>query len=125
MNVGCRIASPWAALLLAGVPLGCAARSEAPSSASAEETPLVVAVGRADVEGGLVRLTSLQPRRVQTVLVKEGDRVTRGQVLVSLEDTRSRQEVAAARAAGYERVSHLDGGILAWVRDVEPDKPVY
>ncbi len=31
----------------------------------------------------------------------------------------------AARAAGYERVSHLAGGILAWVRDVEPDKPVY
>jgi adenylyltransferase/sulfurtransferase len=26
---------------------------------------------------------------------------------------------------GYTRVSHLDGGILAWVRDVEPSKPVY
>ena len=33
--------------------------------------------------------------------------------------------LAAARKAGYQRVSHLDGGILAWVRDVEPDKPVY
>ena len=39
--------------------------------------------------------------------------------------TRSAAVLAAARAAGYERVSHLDGGILAWVRDVEPDKPVY
>lgn len=39
--------------------------------------------------------------------------------------TRSANVLAAARRAGYERVSHLDGGILAWVRDVEPDKPVY
>lgn len=39
--------------------------------------------------------------------------------------TRSAAVLAAARAAGYERVSHLDGGILAWVRDVEPWKPVY
>lgn len=39
--------------------------------------------------------------------------------------TRSAAVLAAARAAGYERVSHLDGGILAWVRDVEPRKPVY
>lgn len=39
--------------------------------------------------------------------------------------TRSAAVLAAARAAGYERVSHLEGGILAWVRDVEPEKPVY
>lgn len=39
--------------------------------------------------------------------------------------TRSANVLAAAKKAGYERVSHLDGGILAWVRDVEPDKPVY
>ena len=39
--------------------------------------------------------------------------------------TRSSAVLAAARTAGYERVSHLEGGILAWVRDVEPGKPVY
>lgn len=39
--------------------------------------------------------------------------------------TRSAKVLAAARQAGYQRVSHLDGGILAWVRDVEPQKPVY
>ena len=39
--------------------------------------------------------------------------------------TRSANVLAAAREAGYQRVSHLDGGILAWVRDVEPHKPVY
>ncbi|MBT2586015.1 molybdopterin-synthase adenylyltransferase MoeB [Arthrobacter sp. ISL-95] len=39
--------------------------------------------------------------------------------------TRSAAVLEAAQKAGYTRVSHLDGGILAWVRDVEPDKPVY
>ncbi|XAS66268.1 molybdopterin-synthase adenylyltransferase MoeB [Micrococcaceae bacterium Sec5.7] len=39
--------------------------------------------------------------------------------------TRSANVLAAARKAGYQRVSHLDGGILAWVRDVEKEKPVY
>ena len=38
---------------------------------------------------------------------------------------RSAAVLSAARKAGYQRVSHLDGGILAWVRDVEPQKPVY
>nr|WP_247042470.1 molybdopterin-synthase adenylyltransferase MoeB [Arthrobacter rhizosphaerae] len=39
--------------------------------------------------------------------------------------SRSAAVLAAAKKAGYERVSHLDGGILAWVKDVEPGKPVY
>jgi len=39
--------------------------------------------------------------------------------------TRSANVLAAARRAGYTNVSHLDGGVLAWVRDVEPGKPVY
>jgi rhodanese-related sulfurtransferase len=38
---------------------------------------------------------------------------------------RSAAALEAARKAGYTRVSHLDGGILAWVREVEPHKPVY
>ncbi|MBT2531929.1 molybdopterin-synthase adenylyltransferase MoeB [Arthrobacter sp. ISL-48] len=39
--------------------------------------------------------------------------------------TRSANVLQAARKAGYQRVSHLDGGVLAWVREVEPEKPVY
>ncbi|MEA3549787.1 molybdopterin-synthase adenylyltransferase MoeB [Pseudarthrobacter sp. C1] len=39
--------------------------------------------------------------------------------------SRSANVLAAAQKAGYQRVSHLDGGILAWVREVEPHKPVY
>ncbi|HSU70796.1 MAG TPA: molybdopterin-synthase adenylyltransferase MoeB [Micrococcaceae bacterium] len=38
---------------------------------------------------------------------------------------RSAQALASLKAAGYGQVVHLEGGILAWVRDVEPDKPVY
>ncbi len=38
---------------------------------------------------------------------------------------RSASVMAAARKAGYTRISHLDGGILAWVREVEPHKAVY
>lgn len=38
---------------------------------------------------------------------------------------RSAQALASLKAAGYDDVVHLDGGILAWVRDVEPEKPVY
>lgn len=39
--------------------------------------------------------------------------------------TRSATVLAAARKAGYRRVRHLDGGILAWIRDVDPSQPVY
>ena len=38
---------------------------------------------------------------------------------------RSASVMAAARKAGYTRIKHLDGGILAWVREVEPYKAVY
>ncbi|NUP73390.1 MAG: adenylyltransferase/sulfurtransferase MoeZ, partial [Sinomonas sp.] len=38
---------------------------------------------------------------------------------------RSANVLAAAEAAGFTAVRHLDGGVLAWVRDVEPDKPTY
>ncbi|GAA2198279.1 molybdopterin-synthase adenylyltransferase MoeB [Sinomonas flava] len=38
---------------------------------------------------------------------------------------RSANVLAAAHAAGFTNVKHLEGGVLAWVRDVEPSKPVY
>jgi adenylyltransferase/sulfurtransferase len=38
---------------------------------------------------------------------------------------RSAAVLAAAREAGFGNVKHLDGGVLAWVRDIEPGKPVY
>lgn len=38
---------------------------------------------------------------------------------------RSAGVLAAAVEAGFSKVSHLDGGVLAWVREIEPEKPVY
>jgi molybdopterin/thiamine biosynthesis adenylyltransferase/rhodanese-related sulfurtransferase len=38
---------------------------------------------------------------------------------------RSAQALASLKAAGFDDVVHLRGGILSWVRDVEPEKPVY
>jgi rhodanese-related sulfurtransferase len=39
--------------------------------------------------------------------------------------TRSAEVLQNLLDHGYTRVRHLDGGILSWVRDVEPEKPVY
>lgn len=38
---------------------------------------------------------------------------------------RSGYALKALRAAGYERVWHIDGGILGWIRDVDPSLPAY
>ena len=39
--------------------------------------------------------------------------------------TRSAEVLQNLLDHGYTRVRHLDGGILSWVREVEPEKPVY
>jgi adenylyltransferase/sulfurtransferase len=38
---------------------------------------------------------------------------------------RSAEAVRLAQAAGYTDVLSLDGGVLAWVREVDPTQPVY
>lgn len=38
---------------------------------------------------------------------------------------RSEQAARALRAAGYDDVRHLAGGVLAWVADVDPTLPTY
>ncbi|GAA1130009.1 molybdopterin-synthase adenylyltransferase MoeB [Arthrobacter flavus] len=39
--------------------------------------------------------------------------------------SRSADVVQHLRAEGHSRVYNVDGGILAWVKQIEPDKPVY
>ncbi|QTG83200.1 molybdopterin-synthase adenylyltransferase MoeB [Arthrobacter crystallopoietes] len=39
--------------------------------------------------------------------------------------TRSAEVLQNLLDHGYTRVRHLDGGILSWVREMEPEKPVY
>ncbi|HEU4332153.1 MAG TPA: molybdopterin-synthase adenylyltransferase MoeB [Lapillicoccus sp.] len=38
---------------------------------------------------------------------------------------RSGEAARLARAAGYTDVANLDGGVIAWVREVDPTQPVY
>lgn len=46
-------------------------------------------------------------------------------VLMCHSGVRSERAVHLLRAAGLSDVSHLDGGILAWVADVDPSLPTY
>ncbi|HYY10199.1 MAG TPA: ThiF family adenylyltransferase, partial [Kineosporiaceae bacterium] len=46
-------------------------------------------------------------------------------VLYCRSGARSARALALLRAAGRRDVTHLAGGVLAWVRDVEPDRPTY
>jgi adenylyltransferase/sulfurtransferase len=38
---------------------------------------------------------------------------------------RSASAVQVLRAAGFERVAHLKGGILSWIDEVDPEQPKY
>jgi adenylyltransferase/sulfurtransferase len=38
---------------------------------------------------------------------------------------RSAQALAAVHAAGRTDAVHVAGGVLAWVTQIEPDKPTY
>jgi adenylyltransferase/sulfurtransferase len=51
----------------------------------------------------------------------DGQRV----VLYCRSGVRSARGLAALRAAGHLDALHVEGGVLAWVREIEPDKPVY
>jgi rhodanese-related sulfurtransferase len=46
-------------------------------------------------------------------------------VLYCRSGARSARALAALRAAGRADAVHVAGGVLAWVREVEPGKPVY
>ncbi|WP_040156393.1 molybdopterin-synthase adenylyltransferase MoeB [Mobilicoccus massiliensis] len=46
-------------------------------------------------------------------------------VLFCKAGVRSERAARALLDAGYERVSHVPGGILAWIREVDPQAPTY
>jgi multidrug resistance efflux pump len=72
----------------------------------------VVCFGHVDVEGGVVGLSFTQPGRVGEVLVREGEDVAAGAVLVRLEDRLPRlrlAETAAALAAAEAQLAQARG----------------
>lgn len=46
-------------------------------------------------------------------------------VLYCRSGSRSQQALEYMRANGFERISHLSGGITAWAKDIDPSMPTY
>ncbi|AEA66013.1 molybdopterin-synthase adenylyltransferase MoeB [Burkholderia gladioli] len=71
---------------------------------------------------GATHLPKAQAESAEGVVQLERDRPV---VLHCKSGTRSRAVLLALRARGFANVRNLDGGILAWIRDVDPSLPTY
>ena len=70
------------------------------AAAAAPKSPYVaIANGKADVEGGMIQVAARRGGIVREVLVHEGDRVSKGQILARQEDDEPRLAAAQAQAA--------------------------
>ena len=73
------------------------------AAATAPKSPYVaIANGKADVEGGMIQVAARRAGIIRQVLVSEGDRVTRGQILARQEDDEPRLAAAQAAAAAQQ-----------------------
>ena len=59
---------------------------------------VAVAKGRVDIEGGVIRLASQRQGLIQSVMVEEGDRVKKGQVLARIDSRQAEIGVELAKA---------------------------
>lgn len=84
---------PWATLLVASCSHHAEQPREAPRGGYA-----AVAIGRVDVEGGLLLLTSPREGTVTSVLAREGSEVRRGDALLALDDKGAKLAVQGATA---------------------------
>jgi RND family efflux transporter MFP subunit len=66
-----------------------------------------IASGKVDVEGGVVEVAARRAGVIRTVMVKEGDTVSKGQILARQEDDDSLLAVYSARAAVAQARSQL------------------
>jgi HlyD family secretion protein len=95
----------FGAVAVVGAGLLIIAGARGPATAAAPRPPraqtpyAAVAEGKADVEGGIIQVASRTAGVVQEVDVKEGDHVTRGEVLARQQDDAPRLAVATAEAA--------------------------
>lgn len=81
---------------------------------------------RTDFERDIVSIPEAEHIEMETALTQGvgGEKVT-PLVIMCRSGVRSDQVATHLRAAGYEEVYNLTGGILKWVKDVAPDQPVY
>ena len=116
-----------AALLLLG---GCSPAQDSASPASVAaaqakpQSQVAVARGKIDVEGGLLDLASPAAGVVQQLLIKEGQSVQKGQVLLRLADDAARADLAVAESeqqlaqtrlkARQERLPALKTTLTRW-----------
>lgn len=85
---------------------GSAVAASGPSPRSAVST-VIAAPGRVEAVSEEIRVSSQLSGRLKTVLVEEGDRVQRGQVLAEIENDDYRARVAAAEAELAQREAEL------------------
>lgn len=102
----------WAGPMIAGLALalGACSSGDGPpaNDATAGSQWLAVARGKVDVEGGMVQVSARADGVVESVTVKQGDTVKRGQVLARLDPRAARIEVATARAGVEQAKAELD-----------------
>ncbi len=84
-----------AVLLLVG---GCSKNDPPTTNASAAPAYAAVARGRIDIAGGLLSLEAPREGTLASVSVHEGDNVTRGQILATMETQPATLEVEASKA---------------------------
>lgn len=78
---------------------GCSSNADhATTGAAAPSQWLAVARGKVDVEGGMVFIAARADGVVQSVAVKQGEAVQKGQVLAALDARAAKIEVASAQA---------------------------
>lgn len=71
-------------------------RPAAPAATRPAGNILASAKGKVDIEGGVIRLAARRDGVIAEVLVEEGARVRRGQVLAQLDDATARSQVTLA-----------------------------
>ncbi|BEU97144.1 HlyD family efflux transporter periplasmic adaptor subunit [Acidovorax sp. DW039] len=101
-----RLTLSSASLLTAALLLGCDAQSAQPPAGTAPAAApkaahgkeIAMARGKVEVQGGLLELAPAQEGIVQTLSVREGQDVQRGQLLLRLEDHTSVADIAVAES---------------------------
>ena len=97
------------ALLLATLSLAaCHRGADGAMNAAVPPSPYAtIANGKVDIEGGVVEVAARRAGVIREVLVQEGDRVRKGQVLARQEDEDTRLAVRSAAAAVAQAESQI------------------
>jgi multidrug resistance efflux pump len=100
--LGCCVSATWA------FQTGLAGEDASPPARESAASPGVVCLGYVDLEPTVTSLCPLALGRVTEVLVHENDRVAAGTMLLRLEDTNAKLQVAEAQVALEKAQNRLD-----------------